>query len=96
MSRWLYTVDIKQFLGVSTDKESVKTAAMNIAAIIRTKLPEDWHNEAMYEGENFDSELDDILYSLDSDAQSGDCNDLNSTLNQLYDWADYKRVWLGL
>lgn len=41
----------------------------------------------------FDDELADIEYSF---RHVADIDDFNNILEQFYDWADEKRVWLGL
>ena len=42
------------------------------------------------------SELDDILYELEFYADENNLEGFNFTLDELYDWADDNRVWLGL
>jgi hypothetical protein len=93
MAKWLYKLDIKQFLGSDTSNEAVRLAAKNIAQELRTKLPKTW-----LEGVNEDCELIDIIFALECISEYGDasCEDINSALASLYDWADDNRVWLGL
>lgn len=93
---WAYSLDIKQFLSDDTSDRNAAEVANKIAAELRAKLPESVIDD--------DMDLADILDELDSfvPANCGDgdsenlCGDLNRVLEDLYDWADRERVWLGL
>lgn len=95
---WDRRVNIKPVLKEDPDNRSDEHAAAvgkRIAKLLRMGLPKAWLD---IESDDYDDELDEIVGHLEdvgpSDYGSG-CDDLNSALDQLYDWANYKRVWLS-
>lgn len=87
---WATTIKIKQLL---TDDESPETAqrtAQAIAAILRKEsqgifLP-------LLIGADAAFELESIADDMEA-AQT--CDEVNDTLDTLYDWANDNRVWIG-
>lgn len=79
--KWRYKVNIKQFLNEDESKESIEQA---------------------YNGIN--KELEQIPFAppfqwdhySEMAIEQGDVNLFNMGLNFLYDWADQKRIWLGM
>lgn len=91
-SVWDYAVKIKAILRCfgdrPTDEESI-TAGGKIATALRAVLPPEWVDRSH-------DDLDEDLALIIEDLESPPPRDaLNETLDQLYDWADRKRVWLG-
>jgi hypothetical protein len=95
---WDRTVNIKRFINTDPDNisdEHCVKVANEIAAELRAKLP------AKLIADDF--ELEDIVETLEQlrpDSYADDpsfsaVQDLNNTLELLYDWADLNRVWLG-
>lgn len=87
MAKWTYTCNIKDLLDGDTDSENIA----RIAVAIITRL------DTLHIVNDF--ELDDILYGLQcvaADGDQADVEELDGNLALLYDWADDRRVWLGL
>jgi len=81
---WLKTINIKQFLSEETrDIEIVKNIGESIAGALT-------RGTKRFKCDTYG--LDDILDML-RDIES--LEDFNETLDELYDWADRNRVWLG-
>lgn len=95
MTEWICKVDIKQHLGTETSNEAVRTAAGKIFAELKANLPKEWISWAV---DDPDYELLHILQSLEfaQDDEDMECDHFNYILSELYDWADSKRVWIGL
>lgn len=99
---WDRRIDIKGLLGQDpsniSDEHAAKVANQ-IAALIRSSVPASWLEAC----EEQDSALAEIVEgmealapdSYDDDEDFSPLEDLNNMLDQLYDWADAKRVWLG-
>ena len=87
MTRWRKTIEIKQFLSDDDSPENARTVAGQIAAVLK--------RQAEYREEDWDFCM--IAEDLADMATSDDatCADLNLTLDDLYDWADVNRVWIG-
>ena len=103
MRKWNYALDIKQYLGGVKSNEDIVKAAHGVVTELK-KLPSDWFDAS---NDKFDYMLDDILYEFEEIVNcahvgytEGDNEHLlwsfNEYLDMLYDWADDKRVWLGL
>lgn len=100
---WDHRIDIKAVLTRDPGNETEEHAAAvanEIGALLRSGLP-----DAMLDvmSEAFDAELSEIVDHLEwlkPDSHEGiadrtNLEDLNDRLEEIYDWADGKRVWLG-
>lgn len=100
---WEKTINIKSILYQyknDTSEDITALVANKIAALFRSEVPSwlDWSSDSLDEdltilieemdGLRADSHADDPSFTV--------LDDLNNMLDQLYDWADVKRVWLGL
>lgn len=101
---WDRNIDIKGILRVdpgNTSNEHAAAVANRIGDLIRSRVAAAWLD---YNSPAFDEDLLDIVEGMEAlkpDSYDGDeemtpIADLNGMLGQLYDWADTKRVWLGL
>lgn len=101
---WAYRVDIKSIIYERPNDESEENSARvanRVAAALRAGLPGGFFD---YANPNAEAGLIEIVESLeqlraDSFADEDDYSaleDLNNRLGDLYDWADIKRVWLGI
>lgn len=92
MAKWNYTCDIKQHMKEFGDLDSL--GAKEVRKIVNdiktelSKLPEKLRDDG-YEFSN-------AIEVLDEAANTGDVEVLDDALEQLYDWADDNRVWLGI
>lgn len=100
---WDRKIDIKAILHEdqsNTSNEHVAQVANRIGALIRSRVPADWLD---WESTEQDEDLINVVEGMEAlkpDSFDGEkdftpLDDLNSMLDQLYDWADGKRVWLG-
>ena len=100
---WDRTIDVKSILNEDQSNISNEHAALvanRISARIRSQVPSAWLD---WNSDDLDEDLIEIVEGMDAlkpDSYEGDVNftpldDLNSMLDQLYDWADSKRVWIG-
>ncbi len=100
---WDCKIDIKAILHEdqsNTSNEHAAKVANRIGALIRSRVPADWLD---WGSTDLDEDLTHIVEGMEAlkpDSYDGEedftpLNDLNSMLDQLYDWADAKRVWLG-
>ncbi|EPJ7982322.1 hypothetical protein L4Z68_001329 [Pseudomonas aeruginosa] len=100
---WDCKIDIKAILHEdqsNTSNEHAAKVANRIGALIRSRVPADWLD---WDSTDQDEDLTHIVEGMEAlkpDSYDGEedftpLNDLNSMLDQLYDWADAKRVWLG-
>ncbi|HGY9634327.1 hypothetical protein LU674_001730 [Pseudomonas alloputida] len=100
---WDRKIDIKAILHEdqsNTSNEHAAQVANHIGALIRSRVPADWLD---WESTDLDEDLAHIVEGMEAlkpDSYDGEedftpLTDLNSMLDQLYDWADGKRVWLG-
>lgn len=99
MNKWNYTLNIKQHIGNGTSNEDIVKAAQGVVAELK-KLPVGWF-QVLHS--TFDNEVDDLLHMFEGIAndtsEEGDEDllyEFNGYLGELYDWADDKKVWLGL
>lgn len=90
MAKWQKTINIKQFLGEDTSREAVETAARGIFGLLEIHYP-NWET-------GDDRALADIMFNLEGARDDKDvtAEDFNWILDELYDWGDHERVWLGL
>ena len=96
MTQWIFKVDIKRHLRDDTTNYGVRTASRKILVELKAKLPKEWLDKTRCR--DTDYELLHILTSLEfaqEDEEMG-CEHFNYILSELYDWADGKRVWLGI
>lgn len=86
--RWKHRIDIKQHLGDDTSPAGVRKAAAGVLAELR-KVERHFEDDAS---------LTDLMleFGAISEEDDADCDDFNGWLDELYDWADGRRVWLGL
>lgn len=89
MKRWRKTVNIKQFLSEDGSPENAAKVAGQIAGLLRAECALE-----IKEDENLAETVEwiECIDATDEDA----CEILNYHLNDLYDWADANRVWMGL
>jgi hypothetical protein len=97
---WDRKIDIKEVLYRDQSNESdehARAVGQEIAALLRASVPTAWLVGA---DDEFDWTLDEILDCLENVSSGGEddpaVDALNSYLDDLYDWADVRRVWLGL
>ena len=95
MNNWKYKIDIKQHMTEETTWESLEKVAHGVAKEFR-KLPEDLFSFDDLDNieflEDVSAEFDPEVYDSPYDLQE----EINFRLNNLYDFADYKRVWCGI
>ena len=100
---WDRKINIKVILREdqsNTSNEHAAHVANRIGALVRSSVPSAWLDAA---SDVADDDLIDIVEGMEAlkpDSYAGEedftpLDDLNSMLDQLYDWADSKRVWLG-
>ena len=85
---WKWRIPIKDLLSADESDEVAIAAGTEIAKRLRRGLPGllDTDNSA------YDDDFDDIVYEFEHVAA---VEDLNETLDSLYDWADTNRLWLS-
>jgi len=84
----------------NTSNEHAAQVANRIAALIRSRIPAAWLD---WNSDDLDENLTQIVEGMEAlkpnsyegVADFTPLEDLNNMLDQLYDWADGKRVWLG-
>ena len=85
MANWKYKLKIKDLLGENTSPEVVKKCCADVIKRIKAfmgKYPViGW-------------ELDDIIDRFAGVVEDGDVGEFNSTLDELYNWADRELVWV--
>lgn len=100
---WDRTINIKEILHEdqsNTSNEHSAQVANRIGALVRSRVPAAWLE---IDSDEVDFDLIEIVEgmealkpnSYDGEEDFTPLDDLNSMLEQLYDWADSKRVWLG-
>lgn len=100
---WDRKIDVKTILHEdqsNTSNEHVARVANRIGALIRSQVPAAWLDWNSDDGDEDLTQIVDGMEALKPDSYEGEADftpldDLNSMLDQLYDWADGKRVWLG-
>lgn len=96
---WDRAINIKEILhrdqANDTDEHAI-AVGKEIAALIRLKVPRGWldfgHDDCEYDLVEIVEALEDLRESDDEAV----VDDLNGRLEEIYDWADAQRVWLGL
>lgn len=100
---WDRKIDVKAILQEDQSNGSNEHAAEvanRIGALIRSRVPAAWLD---WNSDDLDEDLTQIVEGMEAlkpDSYEGEADftpldDLNSMLDQLYNWADGKRVWLG-
>lgn len=93
---WDRTIKIKSILERDRSNEAPEHAvavAHKIAAKIRSSVPPKWLN---YLDDAYDRDLDEVIDGLEAMTVDADALDeLNGRLEEIYDWADRARVWIG-
>lgn len=89
---WIVTINIKQHLTGQEDPESVKAAANAIAADLEHKAKEPGDIVAYMACMG----LPRLAKKLRRAGATGKAAAVNGILSELYDYADYNRIWLGL
>jgi hypothetical protein len=92
MAEWKYSINVKQHLSNGTSNDAIVKAAKGVLSELK-RLPE-----------HLLSDIEDITYEFEEmvrcthDPEDNDnlLWEFNYQLNSLYDWADYKRVWMGM
>jgi len=101
---WTYTVDVKTIIAESDDTgiERISDAAIRIAAALRAKLPAAFFDITSDEYEMILDEAVEDMESYDVEglrnlsAEGIDPLEMfNGRMEEIYDWADRARVWLG-
>lgn len=94
---WAHRWPIKDLLTADDSDAAAIAFAAKCAARIKS------HAKSMLDpgSSEFDEGLDEIVWRLadigkaEGDGERGMHAEANDALEELYDWADYKRVWLG-
>lgn len=100
---WDRTINIKEILHEdqsNTSNEHAAQVANRIGALVRSRVPAAWLEIGSDEVDFDLIEIVEGMEALKPNSYDGEedftpLDDLNSMLDQLYDWADGKRVWLG-
>jgi len=95
---WDHTVRIKDLLSAETPPPAeISENGKQVAARIEAAVPKAWME--LGDNDDYDFELEDILLGLKGIASEDDpdediiaLNEFNGFLDQLYDWADGRRV----
>jgi hypothetical protein len=92
---WAAEIKIKHLLSETSDDTIAAATGRNIAAALRDGLPA---GDLDIDSPEYDNEIDYIIDDLEDVRPYEDMDGtatLNAILDELYDWADIKRVWLG-
>lgn len=95
---WSKSIQIKDLFSDDEDPQTLATVATGIAARIRAALPAGTFDVT---SDDYDQTLDEIVEDLESWTAEGSAaapdaqEDLNGRLDEIYDWADANRVWIG-
>lgn len=84
MANWKRTVNIKPLIGEDSSDSGAQECARNISALLQDKLMDLLTHDG------------DLMGIVDGFEAVETCDDVNDTLDSLYDWADQNRIWLGL
>lgn len=92
MTNWIATIDIKEGLrlaeGLADEDDAVRVSTGYISSALLAAL----------EDPKLQDEIDQIILRRFAN-ELVDCEtewDVNDVLEDLYDWADYRKVWLGI
>lgn len=92
---WSRKIKIKDLLGDDDSNENSVAVAHEIAKRFRAEMP----NSTFDVRENeYDDEITSLIEDLESFNLQMDqeiCEVLNERIDEIYDWADVKRVWIG-
>jgi hypothetical protein len=92
MRAWKHIINIAQYITEDNSKEAVLKAANGVMSEL-ARLPQD------EETEHFKWEFEEIAeqarHASDDEADYL-VDEFNYKLNNLYDWADNRRIWLGI
>jgi hypothetical protein len=94
---WLATWKIKNLFSHEDGDAKAAEVAGKIAERIKGYcVLNKWLDDT---SDNFDDTLEEVVWRLNDIAKAGGVegaqDETNSALDELYDWADYKRVWIG-
>ncbi len=97
---WDRRINIKQILQEEPDNHTnarIAGVAVRVGKLLRKSAPADWLDCTK---DDWDSEFEEIVETLEQTSEKelpeGELADwLDDWLEQLYDWADIQRVWLG-
>lgn len=92
---WKYTIDIKKHLDDYEDDDSVIEISKVIANELRAGMSVLNKRKLVSEDELYDLE-ENIIESFEYIDEESTVEDFDYILNDLYDWSDVNRVWLGL
>jgi hypothetical protein len=96
MTQWKHKINIKQHLGTETGNEAIVKAALGISKELR-KLPVSIQTCPDFGVADILFEFSEMAYCAhDPEDNESLLEEFNYNLNELYDWADDNRVWLGL
>ena len=87
---WLHKIDIKQFMyDENGDSNPLSQCGPLIIQEIKTLIPVLTPKEVVFLEDN-------VFYPMNEAIEENDIEYFDDALNDLYDWADEKKVWLGL
>lgn len=95
---WSNTIQIKDLFTDEDTPEALAGVATGVAARIRAALPAATFDVT---GDDYDHTMDEIVddlesWTVDGMAAASDAQEmLNGRLEEIYDWADANRVWIG-
>jgi|SRR5690606_7390478 len=97
---WDMTITFQHLLNEVSNDKLAANSANKIAEVIRSTVPAEWLDGCH---DNWDETLDEIVIGMEAlkpgsyadDPGFSPLEDLNNMLDQLYDWADLKRVWIA-
>jgi hypothetical protein len=101
MKPWKYKLSIKHLLTDEETPEAIANASLGIAKELKGVFPQwlDWDSggydidlETMVDYFS-NNDLEAVQYDLEQGYNP--LENFNGYLSDLYDWADYNRVWLG-
>ena len=92
---WKYEVKVKDLLGDDDSNERAVEIAKELAKRMRTALPDKLLN---VQDDDYDDEITSIIEDLETfnlEMSTDICSIFNERLDEIYDWADANRVWIG-
>ncbi len=104
LSGWAYRVPVAEVLGRyrerALDAATIAAALDEIVAVLKSDLPPSWRIQG---SSAYDRDLDEWIERAEGNAEdlratTQDCPEtmLNDLLEELYDWADLRRVSCGV
>lgn len=89
---WKYKINIKPFIGEGTSNDDIVKAAKGVLSELN-KLPSSLYDDL----EPISYEFEEIVRCEHDPKDNYDLlQTFNYYLNELYNWADYERIWLGI